>query len=57
MNNLFLHRRGNKIITRGRGREGLGKERGGGGNKGGRRIRNRKGQERSTEVRKLNRNM
>jgi hypothetical protein len=57
VNNLFLHRRGNKIITRGRGREGLGKERGGGGNKGGRRIRNRKGQERSTEVRKLNRNM
>jgi hypothetical protein len=50
-------RRGNKIIKGDRGREGPGRERGGGRKKGGGRIRCRRGQGRSTDVRKLNRNM
>jgi hypothetical protein len=55
---LILHRRGNKIITESRGREGPRREKLGGGGKEGGRIRYGKGQERSTErVRKLNRNM
>lgn len=31
----ILHKRGNKVITGGRGRKGAGRERGGGGEKGG----------------------
>jgi hypothetical protein len=44
----ILHKRRNKIITRGRGRTAPGRERKEGGKRGGR-IRYWKGQERSTE--------
>jgi hypothetical protein len=44
----ILHRRGNKIVTGGRRREKPGREREGGGKRGGR-IRNWKGWERNTE--------
>ena len=49
MHASILLRRGNKIITRGRGREGPGRERGREGKKGGGRIRYGKEQERSTK--------
>jgi hypothetical protein len=51
----ILHRRGNKIITRGREKEGPGKEKGGGGKKRGTESRVGRDKREVQRVRKLNR--